>query len=114
LLNENEFGGNLKFPGLSRSSVGFCEDGCYWNGGIFPPMIWISILGLKESGRNDLAQLVNTEYYNYFMKSYKVDGSVCEYFAPKLNNGSLLCGKNPPAKRDFYGWGSLPLGLFNL
>lgn len=113
MLPINKFGGIPWLPSVSRDSDYYHKDGAYWRGGVWPPLVWIGYWGLKESGYNDEAKAISEEYLHYFDKLWVDEGTLYEYYKPILINDGLVGGEFPDAKKDFWGWGILPIGLYN-
>ena len=113
LLSPSEFGGVPPLPSLSRSSAVFSPQGEYWQGGIWPPLIWITLNSLTQTPEEHTLSYQISKYYFHALEDvYTRDGTLYEYYAPTLQNNQLVPGKNPLAKSEFYGWGSLPLKLY--
>lgn len=115
LINKEKFGGTPLLPSLARDSLYFSDSGNYWRGGVWPPLIWVTYVGLTENGYNSLANKLARDYLELFRQSFFYYGSLFEYYSPREispTNPILSQGKEPEAKSDFYGWGVLPLKLY--
>ena len=112
-LSNKEFAGDLFFPSISRSSSSYDPLGAYWKGGIWPPMIWLGIysLSLNQEFKKE-ADLIASRYFFLFKEIYEQDETLYEYYAPELEDKKIAPGENPAAKKDFFGWGGIPLKLF--
>lgn len=117
LLNNKKFGSNPMLPSVSRDSSEYRAEGHYWEGGIWPPMIWITYTALKDGGHEDSAENLRRYYLNALENTYARYGTLYEYYSPTPPYGSggdyLMQGKNPDARDDFFGWGALPLGFYS-
>jgi len=113
LFKENKFGGLPPIPSVARDSSDYDEEGGYWRGGVWPPMVWISYLALKNNGYEMEAMRLAEDYWQMAKKSWNIYKTVYEYYQPKLvgERFGLEPGRYPEARSDFYGWGVLPLKL---
>ena len=112
LLDKKKFGGEVWMTSLSRDSVFFKSDGGYWQGGVWPPLVWIGYLSLKDNGYTTEAKIMANFYLSSFEELWKKDETLYEYYSPTLKNGELNPGKSPTAIKDFFGWGMLPVKLY--
>jgi len=114
LTDPRKFGGYPQVPSISRDDPLFQEEGNYWQGGVWPPMNWIIIKGLELSGYFDIAEILKSETIKLLFEIYEKEKTVFEYYSPTLTLGKPSPGKQDgglPAKGDFYGWGSIIVGL---
>jgi glycogen debranching enzyme len=110
LLNADEFGAKPYFPSVSRSSIGYKKNADYWNGGIWPPIVWLGVLGLQEYGFIDKSHEISGYYLGALSGTYEKYGTLFEYYSPEYTEEGLLLGE-PKPRSDFFGWSALPLGL---
>ncbi len=115
LFNPESFGGYPPLPTVSRSDENFSSEGNYWKGGVWPPMQWVVIQGLKFQGQNKLLEKIVNDTYQMYKQSFLKDNTIFEYYAPDLVDGNVVPGSylTNQAKNNMYGWGSIiiPLGL---
>ncbi len=114
LNNPQRFGGNPPLPSLPRDHPLFSPDGQYWQGGAWPPLWWVVIYGLKESGLAVESRKLSKEVMATMESVYEDSGSVFEFYAPSLNSQgrpSFGIFNDGQARADFLGWGKLPLYL---
>ena len=52
LKNEKYFNTPMPFPALAKSSRMFCEDGDYWRGGVWPPLVYMTLKGLMNYAKS--------------------------------------------------------------
>jgi hypothetical protein len=117
LANPKKFGGPVPLPSLPRDHSLYSEDGQYWRGGSWPPLWWIVIYGLKESGFVIEAKSISEQVLDVMQDVYKQTGSVFEFYAPDISeDGHPRAGLfgDGTARADFLGWGKLPLYLSEL
>lgn len=115
LYNPQRFGGIPPLPSLPRDHPLFSSDGQYWLGGAWPPLWWIVIYGLRESGLSDESRQLSQEVLAFMESVYQETGSVFEFYAPDPNTlGRHRAGifNGGQARADFLGWGKLPLYLY--
>lgn len=112
LLNEKKFGGEVWMTSLSRDSIFFKSDGGYWQGGVWPPLIWIGYLSLKDNGYTAEANKVASFYLSKFENLWEKEKTLYEYYSPILKDNELIKGESPTAIKDFFGWGIIPIKLY--
>lgn len=113
LTDPDKFGGDPAIPSVSRSDPLFREEGDYWRGGVWPPMNWLIIKGLELSEYFDIKEILKSKTVKLLFEVYEKEKTVFEYYSPTLTFGKPSPGKQDgvPAKSDFYGWGSIIVGL---
>lgn len=103
LRDESEFGGYPPLPSVSRRDELFNSGGNYWQGGVWPPMVWIVIKGLEKNGFRDDAQMLRRQMYRLMSAVFEERETVFEYYTPSLINGKASPGfyNKVEAKKDF-------------
>ncbi len=108
LTNPATFGARHPVPTLSRDDPNYDPKGGYWLGGVWPPMNYMIVRGLRERGYRPLArdiarrhlscmaELLGTKDYDTIWECYSPDNA-----APSTDKVGEL------ARRDFVGWGGL-------
>ncbi len=112
ITNSKKFGGFPPLPSLPRDSLYFQKDGEYWRGGEWPPLWWIVIYGLKQSGFNTESDRIFGDVMQTLNEVFEKTGTIFEYYSPSVDvDGTTLPGKfnKTEARKDFLGWGKLPL-----
>lgn len=111
LLNKDKFYSEFFITSISRDNV-YYESNNYWRGGVWPPLSWLGYLVLKNSeSYEQIASEIALKLYCQFKESYRLYGTLYEYYDSNDSFSTLNPGSNPPAKEDFYGWSILPLKL---
>ena len=102
------FGSRYPVPSLSRDDPNFREDGGYWCGSVWPPIVYMTVQGLKACGRFDRARDIVRRHLDQMSEVMKsVEGqTIWECYSPerplpaRTADGESVC-------RDFVGWGGL-------
>lgn len=106
LEDKNEFNRVNRVPALSADSPDFNPEGGYWNGGVWPPVVYTVLAGLTENGKHSLAHETAVCSYKNMMRVYRETGTFWENYAPD----KTAPGK--PARKDFVGWtGIIPITI---
>ncbi len=113
LLSSDKFAGGTGMLSIARDMDLFDEKGGYWRGGVWPPLIWIGYLSLKENGYEQESFDIKNKYLNYFREMWESEGTLYEYYSPNLSDGRLVFGSYPEAKKDFFGWGVVPIAWWD-
>ncbi len=104
LENKNEFNRPNRVPALSADHPDYCEEGDYWNGSVWPPILYMVLSGLTANGKDKLADDIARCAYGNMLDVYKTTGTFWENYAPE----KAAPGK--PARKDFVGWtGIIPI-----
>lgn len=115
IKDDTAFGGYPPLPFIARNDPLFHPEGNYWQGGVWPPLLWIAIQGL-DGIDTGLQQEITQSTMRMIGDVFDSKGTVFEYYSPtSINNlavpgGSSFNSYN--ARSDFYGWGSIAIPLY--
>ncbi len=101
LLNEKEFWGEWVIPSISKDNPSFPEQD-YWRGRIWPPMNLLVYLGLKKTGKDEIAKEFAKKSGDLIMKEWLTNRHVHENYCAITGEG---CNRENSEK--FYTWGTL-------
>jgi hypothetical protein len=104
LLNPDEFWGEWVIPSIARNDVAFSDQN-YWRGRIWPPMNYLTYLGLRAYGFEDVRRQMAQKSFDLLMRDRRISGHIRENY-----NGTTGSGDDVSNSDRFYHWGSL-LGL---
>lgn len=106
LENKDEFNRKNRVPALSADHPDFSPDGHYWNGGVWPPVVYMVLTGLTANLKHESAHDIAVCNYKNMIEVFRSTGTLWENYAPD----KTAPGK--PAKGDFVGWtGILPITM---
>jgi len=108
LLSEEEFNTPHPFASLSKDDPNFDPNGSYWLGGVWPPVVYTAVAGLKSIGRWYLAREVAIKHIDRICKVWqsKEYGSIWECYSPMFDRPAN--GKGDYLSRpNFVGWSAL-------
>lgn len=100
LDDPRRFGGFWRLPSVTRDDPAY-HDNVYWRGRIWPPLNFLTYLGLRRAGEDDAAERLAADSYRLFEQSWR-KGQCPENF----NADSGLADDQPDTDL-FYGWGGL-------
>ena len=107
LLNPEEFGGDWMLPSISRDDPAY-TDNVYWRGRIWPPMNFLTYLGLRNYDLPEAREALVESSKNLLLKAWRERSLVPENYNPDTGEGLDV-----PSSDSFYHWGGL-LGLMFL
>ena len=99
LMNPRSFNRSSGVPSLSADSKGYREDGQYWKGSVWPPVICMVQEGLRVNGKWTLARDLAQKYLSAILQAYKREQTITENLAPDNPKGYGM--------KDFVGWGGI-------
>jgi hypothetical protein len=105
LLNPDEFWGEWVLPSIARSDPDF-EKQRYWKGAIWPPLNFLTYLGLRRAGFAEQATELAEKSLALLLSEWQRQGYVSE-------NYSAITGKGDDLRLSsdrFHSWGAL-LGI---
>lgn len=106
LEDENEFKRTNRVPALSADHPDFDPRGDYWNGGVWAPVVYMVVQGLKKNGCYELAREIAVCCYENMLKVFKDTGTFWENYAPDFSERGERSGG------DFVGWtGIIPITM---
>jgi len=102
LTNKKEFDRYVRIPALSADNPEYRADGGYWNGGVWAPVNYMVLRGLKNYKADSLAHEIAMNNLNNVVKVYKKTGTIFEHYAPERAEGRGV--------QNFVGWtGLIPI-----
>lgn len=114
LRDENMFGGYPPLPSVSRRDPIYNSRGNYWQGGVWPPLIWVTLKGI-ELDDSILYSQISENTVRMISEVYEDTKTVFEYYSPTAIDSSAAPGQsdwgNYNARPDFYGWGAIAIPL---
>lgn len=102
LTNPREFYGEWILPSITRDDPAFPRQR-YWKGAIWPPLNFLTYLGLRRAGQLNLARDLAQKSNRLFMQEWRDKGYVSE-------NYSAISGRGDDARLSsdrFHSWGAL-------
>lgn len=105
LQDEKEFKTENRIPSLSKDHPLFAPTGKYWQGGVWPPINYMVMLGLDRYGYHGLAHEIAQDFLRAVWGVYKETGTFYETYAPEYIGGKPASGDY--AEPDFVGWSGL-------
>jgi len=109
LEDPQTFNRPVRVPSLAASESGYCPQGGYYLGGVWPFLNAMILAGLEKQGRQELATAIALNCWQAHVKIYRETGTIWEFLAPEKPEPGLSydprnTGCN--ARRDFAGWGA--------
>ena len=102
LLNPSEFWGTWVIPSIARSDPAFPSQR-YWKGAIWPPLNFLTYLGLRRSGFHDVAAEVANKSHELFLREWSRQGYVSENYSAITGTGD----DDRLSSDRFHSWGAL-------
>ena len=102
LLNPSEFWGTWVIPSIARSDPAFPSQR-YWKGAIWPPLNFLTYLGLRRSGFPDVAAEVADKSHELFLREWSRQGYVSENYSAITGTGD----DDRLSSDRFHSWGAL-------
>ena len=113
LLDPDEFFTEHPVPSISRDDPNYHASGMYWLGGVWPPIVYMVVAGLKKYGKFDTARLIARKHLEAMCRTYREyePHTIWECYSPEYMRPSDK-ESSPCVRPDFVGWGGLgPIGL---
>ncbi|MBI5381926.1 MAG: hypothetical protein HZA31_08505 [Opitutae bacterium] len=102
LLNPQEYAGEWMIPGAPRNDPAFAEQ-LYMRGRIWPPLNFLTYLGLNRYGESAAQKLVVEKSLAMLLKNWREHGLVPENFSALDGSGGIGAHTHP-----MLTWGGLP------
>ena len=102
LLNPEEFWGRWVVPSIARSDPAFPKQR-YWKGAIWPPLNFLTYLGLRRAGFSDVASQVAEKSLDLFLQEWHRQGFVSENYSAITGTGD----DERLSSDRFHSWGAL-------
>lgn len=118
LENPATFGRPCPVPSLSYDDPNYTDRGDYWLGGVWAPINYMVLCGLRNNGRHDLARQLAGAYLDYMASAYARyeprRKTLWEAYAPETPQPSRKRRGSPiVVQPDFVGWTGLgPTAIF--
>jgi hypothetical protein len=107
LLNPEEFWGDWVIPSTSRDDPSFPKQR-YWKGAIWPPLNFLTYLGLRRAGRSDTATELADRSRALLLREWRRQGYVSENYSSITGTGD----DQRLSSDRFHSWGAL-LGIIS-
>ena len=106
IFNPDEFWRPHALPSLSADHELYHPRGNYWQGGVWPPLVYMAIRGLQATKQHNQAVRLATNHLNNVYAVFKETGTVWESYAPdEISKGNI-------SKPEFAGWaGNGPIAV---
>ncbi len=102
LLNPDEFWGEWVLPSIARSDPDFPRQR-YWKGAIWPPLNFLTYLGLRQAGFGDAATELADKSLSMFLSEWRRRGFVSENYSSITGTGD----DERLSSDRFHSWGGL-------
>ena len=102
LLNPAEFWGDYVLPSTTRDDPSFPRQR-YWKGAIWPPLNFLTYLGLRGAGAYDVASELSRRSLDMFLSEWRRKGYVSENYSSITGAGDDERLSSDP----FHSWGGL-------
>ena len=102
LLNPEEFWGEFVIPSTTRDDPSFSRQR-YWKGAIWPPLNFLTYLGLRTYGLTEPAAELSRKSLDMFMAEWRRKGYVSENYSSITGAGDDSRLSSDP----FHSWGAL-------
>ncbi|MXX56923.1 MAG: hypothetical protein F4106_07830 [Gemmatimonadetes bacterium] len=102
LLNPAEFWGDYVLPSTTRDDPSFPRQR-YWKGAIWPPLNFLTYLGLRRAGAHDVASELSRRSLDMFVAEWNRKGYVSENYSSITGAGDDERLSSDP----FHSWGGL-------
>ena len=96
------FGRPVPVPSLAANDPAYRPETAYWCGAVWPPTTYMTILGLKAYGFDELAERIARRWYNANAALFEKTGTIFENVSPEQCDHPKSA-----AGRDFCGWSAL-------
>ena len=104
LLNPREFWTLHHLPSVATNEPGYHADGSYWDGAVWAPTSYQTMLGLASAGEHQLAQRIAANHLEHLYWVYRQTNTLYENYQPEA------VAKGVKARPDFVGWtGVIPI-----
>jgi hypothetical protein len=105
LLNPDEFWGPWVLPSVARDDPSFPSQR-YWKGAIWPPLNFLTYLGLRQAGLFEVASELSTRSLDLLLGEWRRKGYVSENYSAEHGTGD----DERLSSDRFHSWGAL-LGI---
>jgi hypothetical protein len=102
LLNPGEFWGEFVLPSTTRDDPSFPRQR-YWKGAIWPPLNFLTYLGLRRAGDHATAAELSARSLDMFLREWRRKGYVSENLSSITGTGDDERLSSDP----FHSWGAL-------
>ena len=113
LLDPEEFFTEHPVPSISRDDPNYHPSGMYWLGGVWAPIVYMVVRGLKKYGKYETARTIARKHLDAMYRTYMEyePHTIWECYAPESMRPSDR-EDAPCVRPDFVGWSGLgPIGL---
>ena len=108
LLDPEEFFTEHPIPAISRDDPNYHASGWYWLGGVWPPMVYMTVAGLKKYGKLDTARSIARKHLDAMCRTFDEfePHTIWECYSPEYMRPADR-EEGVPVRKDFVGWGGL-------
>jgi glycogen debranching enzyme len=111
------FGGDIPWPSVTRDDPAFRDDGEYWRGGVWLPMVYMATCALRENGFAPLADQLAERVLTHMVRTWQEfePATIWEAYSPTRPSpcSDKVEFAGQLARPDFCGWSALgPISLF--
>ncbi len=125
LTDPRKLGGIMPLPSVSRDDPDFAESGDYWRGGVWLPVVYMTVKALEKYGKYELASSVSQKIIAQMFRVYAgyIPHTIWECYRPTSPEPALNGKVDIPyvakektvgkvVRQDFCGWSALaPISL---
>lgn len=98
IFNPAEFWTPHALPSLSADHELYHPRGNYWQGGVWPPLVYLTIRGLQLTGQHSSAVKLTANHLDNLYTVYKETGTLWENYAPEEKSRGNI------SRPEFAGW----------
>lgn len=114
LLDPQKLGGKYPLPSVSRDDPGFDPAGRYWCGGIWLPVVYMTVKSLEKYSQPELAAEIAERIIDLQYETYRQvePHTIWECYSPSAPLPSTIKRPGAICRKDFCGWSALgPVSL---
>jgi glycogen debranching enzyme len=113
LVDPHLFWTPIPVPSLACNQPGYDKMGCYWKGGVWAPVNYMIVEGLKKNGYDSLAVALSTRYLDALARVYDKTHTLWECYSPEIYSPATNASGVNLVEPDFVGWTGLgPISMF--
>ena len=108
LLDPDEFFTEHPVPSISRDDPNYHASGQYWLGGVWAPIVYMVVQGLKKYGKIETARLIARKHLEAMSRTFREfePHTIWECYSPEYMRPSDR-EDAPRVRPDFVGWSGL-------
>lgn len=106
IFNPEEFWRPHALPSLSADHELYHPRGNYWQGAVWPPLVYLAVRGLEQTGQHARAVRLATNHLNNLSAVFDATGTLWENYAPEEDRRGNI------SRPEFAGWtGNGPIAM---